>query len=172
MSPKPRRVPNDYPHLGWREWVALPGLGIPHIKAKIDTGARTSALHAFDMEIRQRGLRRLVRFKVHPLQRDGHTTVRAEAEVVDERRIRSSTGHVTVRPVIETEMEILGIRYPIELTLVGRDEMGFRMLLGREAMRRRFLVDPGRSYLGGRPAAVRRRKRKGRPDDARREDRR
>ena len=159
MVPEPRDA-HDLPHIGWREWVALPELGVPHIKAKIDTGARTSALHAFDIEILLRGRRRIVRFKVHPFQRDGRATVEAEAELVDERRIRSSTGHVTVRPVIETEVEILGERHAIELTLVGRDEMGFRMLIGREAMRKRFLVDPGRSYLGGRPAAVRKKKKK------------
>jgi len=160
MVPEPRRVLQDYPHIGWREWVALPDLGVPHIKAKIDTGARTSALHAFDITIVLRGRRRVVRFTVHPFQRDSRTTVHAEAELVDEREIRSSTGTVTRRPVIETELEILGERHPIELTLVGRDEMGFRMLLGREAMRRRFLVDPGRSYVGGKPAAVRKKKKK------------
>jgi hypothetical protein len=156
MSPDP--PPEDLPHIGWREWVALPDLGVPHIKAKIDTGAKTSALHAFDIEILLRGRRRLVRFKVHPFQRDASTTVTAEAELADEREIRSSTGHVTRRPVIETVVEILGALTPIELTLVGRDEMGFRMLVGREALRKRFLVDPGRSYVGGRPERKRKRK--------------
>ncbi len=145
--------------IGWREWVALPDLGIPSIKVKVDTGARSSALHAFDVETIRRGRREMVRFKVHPLQRDSVATVEAEAELVEHRTVRSSGGHATLRPVIRTDVSFQGRVWPIELTLVSRDEMGFRMLLGRQAVRGRFLVDPGRSFFGGRPRRPRRRKR-------------
>jgi len=156
-----RRRPRELPHIGWREWVELPELGIRRIKAKIDTGARTSALHAFDIERFARGGYRYVRFKVHPMQRDSHRTVRAEAREKEMRRVKSSTGHVTERPVILTDLEILGDRHEIELTLVPRDEMGFRMLLGRQALRNHFLVDPGRSYFGGRkPRGKKKRKKR------------
>ena len=148
----------ELPHVGWREWVSLPGLGVPHIKAKIDTGARSSALHAFDIEIVRRGATSYVRFVLHPIQRSLGPTISAEAPLLGERQIRSSNGLVSLRPVIRTPVEILGERREVELTLVPRDEMGFRMLLGRQAIRDRFLVDPGRSYVGGRPS---RKKRKG-----------
>jgi hypothetical protein len=139
------------PAIGWREWVALPQLAIPRIKAKIDTGARSSALHAIAVRTYELGGKEYVSFKVHPRQRDTKLTVVAEAEVLEYRPVRSSTGHLTTRPVIKTDVEILGKRWPIELTLTNRDEMGFRMLLGREAIRGRLLVDPGRSYYGGKP---------------------
>jgi hypothetical protein len=136
--------------IGWREWVALPDLGVARIKAKIDTGARSSALHAFAVErVRRRG-KDLVRFAIHPLQRSSRREVVAEAEMVDERIVRSSNGVHALRPVILTRVELLGDAWPIELTLASRDEMGFRMLLGRQAVRGRFLIDPGRSYLAGR----------------------
>lgn len=137
------------PVIGWREWVALPGLGVPHIKAKVDTGARTSALHAFALERFTREGRPMVRFEAHPLQRDDSVSIPVEAELVDRRTVRSSTGDETLRPVIETAVELMGERWTMELNLVRRDPMGFRMLLGRQAVRGRFLVDPGRSYLGG-----------------------
>ncbi|MBX3438127.1 MAG: ATP-dependent zinc protease [Planctomycetaceae bacterium] len=147
--------PERLPVIGWREWCVLPDLGVPGVKAKIDTGARSSCLHAFDVEtVRRRG-QRFVRFKVHPLQRNDGYMIAAEAEVLEIRSIRSSNGEVTDRPVIVTHVELMGERWPIELTLANRDAMGFRMLLGREALRRRFLVEPGRSYLAGkRPRAV------------------
>lgn len=134
--------------VGWREWVALPLLGIDKIKAKVDTGARSSSLHAFDVNVVHRRGKDIVRFRVHPLQRDSDQTVEAEAELLEFRKVTSSTGHATMRPVICTEIVVLGQRFPIELTLAQRDEMGFRMLLGREAVRARFLVDAGHSYLG------------------------
>ena len=149
------------PVIGWREWVALPDLAIARVKAKVDTGARSSALHAFDLHaVRRRG-RELVRFKVHPLQRDTSVTIEAEVEVADYRSVTNSGGVRTLRPVIRTLVELGGARWPIDLTLVGRDEMGFRMLLGREAVRRRCIVDPGRSWLCGRPPRkLRKKKRK------------
>ncbi|MEQ9000422.1 MAG: RimK/LysX family protein [Coleofasciculus sp. B1-GNL1-01] len=133
--------------IGWRERVALPDLGISQIKAKIDTGARSSALHAFDVETFSRDDKTMVRFKVHPYQRDTHRTVSAEAELIDQRQVRNSGGHAQLRPVIQTMVELNGERWLIELTLTNRDVMGFRMLLGRQAVRKRFLVDAGRSFV-------------------------
>ena len=137
--------------IGWREWVALPDLGIQHIKAKIDTGARSSSLHAFEIEAFVRDGKSMVRFDVHPVQRRDDISVRCEAEVFDVRRVRSSSGEVSKRFVIQTAVEWMGERWQVELTLADRSEMGFRMLIGREAVRSRMLVDPGRSYFGGRP---------------------
>lgn len=140
------------PVLGWREWVALPDLGVKSIKAKLDTGARSSALHAYDLErFRARG-HDMVRFTIHPIQRSITRTIVAEAPLLDERMVRSSNGQQDLRVMIETDVEILGERWPIELSLTRRDVMGFRMLLGRQAIRRRYLIDPGRSYIGGKPA--------------------
>ena len=137
--------------IGWREWVGLPELGIRTVKAKVDTGARSSAPHAFNVRTVTRRGKEYVQFKVHPRQRDTDHTVSAEAAVIDHRAVKSSTGERTIRPVIETLVEFQGEEWLIELTLVGRDEMGFRMLLGRQAIRGRYLVDAGRSFLGGRP---------------------
>jgi len=146
---KPR---SELPIIGWREWVTLPGLQVESVKAKIDTGARTSSLHAVRLRTFDRDGQTVVRFAVHPLQKNSKLTVEAEAEVVEFRDIRSSNGHVSRRPVILTPVTALGQTWNVELTLANRDEMGFRMLLGREALRDRFLVDSARSFLGGRPA--------------------
>lgn len=142
------------PTLGWREWLRLPELGVPALKAKIDTGARSSTLHAFDVTEFARDGRRWVRFKVHPVQRSARHTVEAEAELHDERLIRDSGGKEQLRPVILTAVEVDGERWPIELTLTNRDAMGFRMLLGRQAIRGRFVVDAGRSYVQSRRNGV------------------
>ena len=141
----------DLPTIGWREWVGLPDLGIKTIKAKVDTGARSSTLHAFDLQEFERDGEKWVRFKVHPVQRKSDETAEAEAKVLEFRSVRSSSGKAAVRPVIITNLELLGVTWAVELTLANRDEMGFRMLLGREAFRRRFLVDAGTSYYGGKP---------------------
>lgn len=133
--------------VGWREWFALPDLGIPLIKAKIDTGAATSSLHAEDLEIVRKGHHRVVRFTIHPMQRSDRSAVRAEAYLVEERKVRSSNGQQEIRPVIRTTIEIRDRQFEIELTLTRRDVMGFRMLLGREAMRGRLIVDPQRSFV-------------------------
>ncbi|MGQ4649048.1 putative ATP-dependent zinc protease [Lyngbya aestuarii] len=135
------------PIIGWREWLSLPDIGITQVKAKIDTGARSSTLHAFDVETFQQNGKMMVRFKVHPYQRDTHRTVFAEAELLDKREVRSSIGHTQLRPVIQTTVDLAGRLWPIELTLTNRDVMGFRMLLGRQAVRRRFLVDAAGSFL-------------------------
>lgn len=155
----PAHPPRERRPVGWREWVALPGLGVAHVKAKVDTGARTSSLHAFDVERFRRRGRDWVRFCVHPIQRDTRTTIVAEVPVLEMRPVRSSSGHTTLRPVIVTDIEVLGERWPIELTLAARDEMGFRMLLGRQALRGRFVVDPGRSFVGGRPGRGKKKRR-------------
>jgi hypothetical protein len=141
------------PVVGWREWLSLPALGIAAIKVKVDTGARSSALHAFDVEIFEQAGKELVRFKVHPLQRDATGTVECVAELYDRRTVRSSAGHESMRPVILAQVELGGQQWTIELTLTRRDSMGFRMLLGRQAIRRRFRVEPGRSYLASRELA-------------------
>lgn len=145
---------------GWREWVGLPDLGIAHVKAKLDTGARTSALHAFEIEELRRDGADWVRFEVHPWQRSKADARVVEWPVHDRRLVRSSTGHEQERIVIRTALAMLGTPVTTEITLARRDEMGFRMLVGREALRQGFVVDAAHSYLGGRPdRAVRQRNR-------------
>ena len=137
--------------IGWREWVKLPDFNIPFIKAKVDTGAKTSSLHAFELEnFRKRG-QDYVRFKIYLEQRKSKPSVEVEAKVHEFRNVKSSTGHQTKRPVIITTLELHGETWPIEITLANRDEMGFRMLLGRESFRGRVLVDADKSYYSAKP---------------------
>lgn len=143
--------------VGWREWVGLPGIGVPWIKAKLDTGARSSALHASDIEEFAGADGDWVRFTVHPWQSSEGNAVVAERPVHDRREVRSSSGHSEERLVVLTDVGLFDRTITIEMTLTNRDEMGFRLLIGREALRQGFLVDSGRSYLSGRaPREIRR----------------
>lgn len=145
---------------GWREWVGLPDLGVDWIKAKIDTGARTSALHAFDIREFEREGEPWVRFRVKPWQESQEDAVDVECPVHDRRAVRSSSGHAQERIVVELRLRLVDREVIAEVTLTNRDEMGFRMLIGREALRQGFAVDPARSFLGGRaPRETRRRNR-------------
>ncbi|AXH96695.1 hypothetical protein DV701_11700 [Ornithinimicrobium avium] len=144
--------------VGWREWVRLDALGVPWIKAKIDTGARTSSLHAFDLQALEVDGSPRVRFSIHPWQATAQDEVAVELPVHDVRSVRSSSGHAETRYVVLVPLVLHGRQVEAEVTLTDRDEMGFRMLVGREALVPGFLVDPGLSYAGGRPErAVRRR---------------
>jgi hypothetical protein len=134
---------------GWREWVGLRELGLPAIKAKVDTGARTSALHAFEVRPFKENGRQRVEFKVHPQQRDNDTIAVCTADVVDERTVSDSGGHKELRWVIQTPLTLGSNTWPIEITLTARDDMLFRMLLGRTALKDRVQVNPARSYLVG-----------------------
>ncbi|WP_010146712.1 ATP-dependent zinc protease [Serinicoccus profundi] len=144
--------------VGWREWVQIPQVDVPWIKAKIDTGAKTSAIHAFDLRSFDRDGRDWVNFAVHPWQATAQDEVAVELPVHDSRSVRSSSGHEEQRYVVRLPVVLGGREVPVEVTLTDRDEMGFRMLIGREALVQGFLVDPSLSYAGGRPErAVRRR---------------
>jgi len=139
------------PIIGWREWVGLPNFDIARIKVKVDTGARSSSLHVSNLRIFERDGIRFAHFQVHPAQRSISPAIEAEARVLEFRSVRSSSGKASLRPVISSTIELLGVRWKVELTLASRDQMGFRMLLGREAIRGRFIVDAGKSYYGGKP---------------------
>ncbi len=133
--------------LGWREWVALPDLGLPAIKAKVDTGAKTSALHAFRIaQVNHQGIDS-VQFLIHPLQHDATLVRECVAPLLDLREVSDSGGHKELRYVIETRLHIGNNEYPIEITLTARDDMRFRMLLGRQGIRPPMLVDASASFL-------------------------
>jgi len=153
---RPLPSPQDKIHAGWREWMGLPALGIPAIKAKLDTGARTSTLHAFFTEHFRQGTKDLVRFGVRPLQRHTTLTVICIAEVLDRRIVSDSGGHKEARWVIASPVRLGQEEWMIELTLTDRDSMLFRMLLGRSAMSKRLVVDPQASYLIGRKPPLKR----------------
>jgi len=138
--------------LGWREWIALPELDIKRIKAKVDTGARTSCLHTFRTEPYTQDGERRVRFWVHPVQNDMHQVVECDAKVLDERDVSDSGGHKELRLMVETTLVLGDQSWPIEMTLTNRDSMQFRMLLGRTAMAGRAVIHPEASYLAGEPA--------------------
>lgn len=137
--------------LGWREWVSLPALGIYGVKAKVDTGARSSSLHAFDIRKIQIDDELWVEFKVHPHQHDQELVVECRAPVKDYRQVTDSGGHRSMRYVIETELAMGDESVRAEITLADRSDMLFRMLIGRTAMKGRYIVDPGRSYCVSKP---------------------
>lgn len=136
-----------YPLIGWREWVGLPDLGVAKIKAKVDTGARTSALHAFSIRPFMENGKQRISFDLHPVQHDSTSVITCVADVVDKRLVTDSGGHEEERYVIETTMTIAGQNWPIEITLTERENMLFRMLLGRSALRKRFIINPSRSFI-------------------------
>ena len=158
--PQPERRHRDKTVIGWREWLSIPTLGIESIKAKVDTGARTSSIHAFDLKtFTDRGAPH-ASFVIQPLQRRRNPRVECIAEIFDERVIKSSTGHEQRRYVIRVDVGLAGQTWPIELTLANRDEMGFRLLLGRQAIRGRFLIDTARSFIADRKIVMTRPPRK------------
>lgn len=137
--------------LGWREWLSLPDLGLPLMAAKIDTGAKSSCLHTFQIDPFEKDGQDWVRFAVHPMQNTNDVVIWREALVKDQREVSDSGGHKEKRYVIETELLINGKRKPIEMTLTNRDTMRFRMLLGRTAMNGLCVVNPELSWCLGEP---------------------
>ncbi len=136
------------PVIGWREWIALPDLGILGVKAKIDTGARTSSLHTHDYELYQDAAGNdRVRFHLHPLRRDETVELSCDCEVHSIREVKDSGGHVEERPFIEVPVQLGSFSWRVEFSLSNRETMKFRCLLGRVALKERFLVDPTQSYL-------------------------
>ncbi len=135
--------------IGWREWVGLPGLGIARIKAKIETGALTSTLHAFEIEEFDFQGKPFVRFKIHPFQKDNDFVADGIAEIIDKRNVPSTGGHSPERWLIETDVHMGDQVWPVELNLAIGDQKKFRMVLGRNAIIGRAIVDPAASFLLG-----------------------
>lgn len=135
--------------IGWREWISLPDLGIPAIKAKVDTGARTSSLHTFNLKTYEKQGKLWVRFGIHPLQHNKEIAMYCDAEVQDQRLIRNTGGKQEKRYIIRSRLQLGDEEWPIEISLSKRDNMLFRMLLGRTALRKRVKIDPDKSYWTG-----------------------
>ena len=145
-----KKLDNKTP-VGWREWISLPEWNIKYIKVKVDTGARTSSLHVTDVEYFEKEGENWVRFTLYPWQKSINDRESVEAQIITHKDVRSSSGYLEKRPVVRTTLVVAGKTIQAEITLTNRDKMGFRMLLGREAIRSSFSVIPGLSYLGGKP---------------------
>lgn len=145
---------------GWREWVGLPSIGVESIKAKLDTGARTSALHAFNIKTYWSKGELWAKFFVHPFQVDDSREIACRARIEDIRTVSNPGGRRQRRLVIRTEIRLGDETWPIDLSLTDRDEMGFRLLIGRTAMHRHLIVDPDRSYLLGKRKRAKKKKKK------------
>jgi hypothetical protein len=148
VSPEVKGKPTE---IGWREWVALPELGVSAIQAKVDTGADSSSLHAFNQVRFVRDEIEYIRFEIHPGKRSKKGAIVCESAVVMDRKVRNPGGRSELRPVISTSVVVNGVPIRALINLTERDEMSFRMLIGRRTMRGKFLVNPGRSYLGAKP---------------------
>lgn len=148
MAPTPTRI-----LIGWREWVALPDIHLPAVKAKLDTGAKTSSLHAFDVKPYSERGRLKVSFRVHPLNGHPDVSVKCVADVVDYRLVSDSGGHREKRYVILTHLQIGELKFPIEVTLANRESMTHKMLIGRAAMKH-LMIDPSRAFLLGKPKKI------------------
>ena len=158
MSTTPEQPEPDQVVVGWREWVALPQADVAWVKAKIDTGAKSSSIHAFDLEAHQQDGQDWVRFSIHPWQRSDDEAHQLTLPLLDRREVRSSNGQTEERYAVAMDVTLAGRTITTVMTLSNRDEMGFRMLIGREALERGFLVDSSISYAGGRPRRAVRRK--------------
>lgn len=137
--------------IGWREWVSMPDLGVTEVKAKVDTGADNSSLHAFNIKRFNHNGVELVRFEIHPRQRKRKPSIECVTPLASERMVKNPGGRSELRPVIRTRLIVAGTELEALVNLTTRDEMTFRMLLGRRTVRKHFVVDPGHSYLGERP---------------------
>ena len=133
--------------VGNQEWCAFPDLNIPAVKARVDSGAKTSSLHAFNIKVFEKDGQDWIGFDIHPLQRNKKVNIYCEALLIDKRMVKSSNGKGKRRYVIMTTLKLGEDPWPIELTLANRDSMGFRMLLGREAMKSRLMIDPDEKFL-------------------------
>ncbi|MGB5685011.1 MAG: 30S ribosomal protein S6--L-glutamate ligase [Candidatus Electrothrix sp.] len=140
---------NEKTIIGSEEWCAFPDMMIPAIKARIDSGAKTSSIHAFNIQPFRRQGRSWISFEVHPLQANRRIVIRCEKPVIDRRAVKSSSGLSETRYVISASMQMGSENWEIELTLANRDSMGYRMLLGREAMGKRLVIDPSQSFCMG-----------------------
>lgn len=154
MSDAPQVLLSDLTVLGWREWVRLPQLHRHALKAKIDSGAKTCALHAFYVEPFVRNAQPWVRFGIHPRLHQRDFVVHCETPLADRREVMDSGGHRELRCVIETELRVGAYRFRAEVTLTDRETLQYRMLIGRNALRGRFLVDTAQSYSQGKPRIV------------------
>ena len=144
--------------VGWREWISLPDLGIKSIKAKMDTGAKTAALHTYFIEPVNNSEKPMVRFGIHPMQKSDKNGIICTADIFDERRIVDSGGHPELRYIIRTSILVGNKKWLIDLSLTNREQMRFRLLLGRTTISEQLIIDPKLSFTLGRPIKAKRNK--------------